>query len=534
MAPTLQQGVPQVAGGRFNQLQVEIKEMQGRRVPQGSSSVAGRLPPGGGSPVVHGSSWGTESPESSAPSAPGLRSESAGVRHSHEPIRRGVLPPPGQPTGPSSHRAQPHGLGGPGLSVKRRTGREGDAERGTDPWTDGRSSMGTLGTLCLLLCLAVCISAPPGEGSREPTTPGSGMEAPCDGDGCPRHKKSATLVPSFTKTTPTTTTHRTTPPTTTHRTKPPTTTHPANHTTTHRTTPPTTTHRTKPPTTTHPANHTTTHRTTPPTTTHRTKPPTTTHPANHTTTHPANHTTTHHTTPPTTTHPTNHTTTRPANHTTVHTTPHLTTAAPPVPPDVGVGNYSVWNGSEVCLRVQSGLQIWVRYESSSKAQLWGNFTVQPNQTKVSGNCSDQSATMELNFPQGFLHFTFVKNKTQNTVYLHEVRAQLRLQFPGTSQRQFGAHNASLREFEARLGHSYQCQNRSLALTPAFHLDALHERLQAFALPGGHFGEAELCPEERRSSLVPVIVVVVLLILILIIVIAYLVGRRRAQGGYQPL
>lgn len=343
--------------------------------------------------------------------------------------------------------------------------------------------MGTLGTLCLLLCLAVCISVPPGEGAQELTTPGSGMEAPCDGDSCPRHKKSATLVPSFTKTTTTATT-------TTHRTTPPTTTHPANHTTTH------------------PANHTTTHRTTP---------PTTTHPANHTTTHP-----------------TNHTTTRPTNHTTVHTTPHLTTAAPPVPPDVGVGNYSVRNGSEVCLRVQSGLQIWVRYESSSKAQLWGNFSVQPNQTKASGNCSDQSATMELSFPQGFLRFTFVKNQTQNTVYLHEVRAQLRLQFPGASQRQFGAHNASLREFEARLGHSYQCQNRSLALAPDFHLDALHERLQAFDLPGGHFGEAELCPEEQRSSLVPIIVGVVLLILILIILIAYLVGRRRAQGGYQPL
>ncbi|TFJ97430.1 butyrophilin subfamily 2 member A1-like [Platysternon megacephalum] len=344
-----------------------------------------------------------------------------------------------------------------------------------------------MGTLSLLLCLAVCISALPGAGAQEQTTPGSGIEAPCDGDDCPRHKKSATLVPSFTKTTTTTTTHRTTPHTTTH---------PANHTTTH------------------PANHTTTQHTTP---------HTTTHPANHTTTHSANHTTTHHTTPHTTTH-----------HTTVHTTPHLTTAAPPVPPDVGVGNYSVRNGSDICLRVQSGLQIWVRYENRSKAQVWGAFAVQPNHTKVSGNCSDDSATMELTFAQGYLHFTFVKNKTQNSVYLHVVRANLSLEFPGAPQRQFAVRNASLRAFEAQLGHSYQCQNRSLALGPAFHLDALHERLQAFALHGGGFGEAELCPEDQHSALVPIIIGVVLLVMILIIVIAYLVGRRKARGGYQTL
>ncbi|XP_073183005.1 macrosialin isoform X2 [Lepidochelys kempii] len=235
-----------------------------------------------------------------------------------------------------------------------------------------------MGALVLLLCLAVCIFTPPGDGAQELTTPGSRIEAACDG--CPRHKSSATLVPSFTKTTPTTT-HRTTRPT--------------NHTTTHPTTP-TTTHRTTRPTnhtTTHPTNHTTPHRTTRPTN------HTTTHPTNHTTTHPTNHTTTR---------GTHHTTTHPANHTTPHTTPHLTTAAPTLPPDAAVGNYLVWNGSDVCLRVQSGLQIRIQYENRTKAWLWGAFTVQPNHTVVVGTCSQDSATMNITFAQGFLHFTFVK------------------------------------------------------------------------------------------------------------------------------
>ncbi|XP_077663144.1 macrosialin [Eretmochelys imbricata] len=389
-----------------------------------------------------------------------------------------------------------------------------------------------MGALVLLLCLAVCIFTPPSDGAQELTTPSSRIEAPCDG--CPRHKSSATLVPSFTKTTPTTT-HRTTRPTN-H-----TTTHPTHHTTTHRTTRPTnhtTTHGTHH-TTTHPTNHTTTHPT------HHT----TTHGTHHTTTHPTNHTTTH-PTHHTTTHGTHHTTTHPANHTTPHTTPHLTTAAPTLPPDAAVGNYLVWNGSDVCLRVQSGLQIRIQYENRSKARLWGAFTVQPNHTVVLGTCSQDSATMNITFAQGFLHFTFVKNTTQNAVYLHEVGASLNVHFPGPHVRtgvqavvggalapaesQFGAQNSGLREFEARLGKSYQCGNRSLALAPAFHLDALHERLQAFALPGGHFGDAEQCPEDRHSMVVPIVIGVVLLVLILIIVIAYMLGRRRSRGGYQTI
>ncbi|CAM4641501.1 unnamed protein product [Lepidochelys kempii] len=105
---------------------------------------------------------------------------------------------------------------------------------------------------------------------------------------------------------------------------------------------------------------------------------------------------------------------------------------------------------------------------------------------------------------------------------------------GNTQSQFAAQNSSLREFEARLGKSYQCGNRSLALAPAFHLDALHERLQAFALPRGHFGDAEQCPEDRHSMVVPIVIGVVLLVLILIIVIAYMLGRRRSRGGYQTI
>lgn len=42
-----------------------------------------------------------------------------------------------------------------------------------------------------------------------------------------------------------------------------------------------------------------------------------------------------------------------------------------------------------------------------------------------------------------------------------------------------------------------------------------------------------CPADH-SLVVPIVVAVVLIVLILIVIIAYLVGRHRRRGGYQPL
>ncbi|XP_067412541.1 LOW QUALITY PROTEIN: macrosialin [Emydura macquarii macquarii] len=399
--------------------------------------------------------------------------------------------------------------------------------------------MSPLGSLCLLLLAAVCVSSSPGDGAPEPTGgsepgfrgPTPGMQAPCDG--CPRHRKSATLEPAFTRTTTasTTTTHRTTPPTN-HTTGHPTTPRPTNHTTGHPTTPvPPITPQGAPPITLRGTPQPPTPPSTPPVTPHP-------HPTNHTTPprptppHPTKHTTGHTTHP----HPTNHTTPpRPTPpHPTKHTTPpHTTPPHTTVAPLVAVGDYRVLNGSDVCLRVQAGLQIRVEYTNSSKAQLWGAFAVQPNHTVASGNCSSDAAILELRFPQGFLLFTFLKNMTRKTFYLGGVRANLSLRFPGAMEHSFTVQSHNLREFEASLGRSYQCENQSLALGPAFRLDALHERVQAFALRGGAFGAADLCPQQR-SSLVPLIIGVVLLVLIIIIIIAYLLGRQRTRGGYQTL
>uniref|UniRef100_A0A670J4C3 CD68 molecule n=1 Tax=Podarcis muralis TaxID=64176 RepID=A0A670J4C3_PODMU len=254
----------------------------------------------------------------------------------------------------------------------------------------------------------------------------------------------------------------------------------------------------------------------------------------HTTAHHTKHTTAHpttHTTPHSKKHTTLHPTTHPRNRTTPHPAP---THQPTQPPVVRVGDYAVPKGSNPCLRVQAALQLRVRYTDKAKQEVWGDFAVNPNRTEFSGNCTNQTAVLHLHFLEGDLLFTFRKNYTRNIFYLSRVQAYLTYQFHQAAAKSFRADNSSLREFEARLGHSYQCRNRTLFLAEGFHLNALQEQVQAFELQGGKFGEAEVCPEQRRTLLVPIIIGVLLLVLILIVVVAFLIGRARGHRGYQTI
>ncbi|XP_063157814.1 macrosialin [Candoia aspera] len=322
---------------------------------------------------------------------------------------------------------------------------------------------------------------------------------------CPHPTKSVTLVPSFTKT-PRPTPHPTT--------------HPQKHTTTHH-------HHHHRTTTTLPTNQTvTSHHPTDPTQRHTTtrEKHTTTQHHHATTTAPANRTT--------------HATTAPSNQTvTSHhpTTHHHTIAPQPTErPVVLVGNYIVRKGSTVCLRAEMGLQLQVRYAGKAKQELWGAFPVQPNRTHISGTCTNKTAMLELRFPEGSILFVFKKDETKNTAYLGQVQANLTYQFPQATERFFSANNASLREFAAPLGKSYQCRNRSVALSGSFRLNALQQRVQAFQLRGEKFGEAEVCPEQSKSIVLPIVIGVVLCLLILIVLVAFAVGRWRAHTGYQSL
>ncbi|XP_030042763.1 macrosialin isoform X2 [Microcaecilia unicolor] len=323
---------------------------------------------------------------------------------------------------------------------------------------------------------------------------------------CPG-KKSATLVPAFTLTPTTSTliTNHTTAPPTNH-----TTATPTNHTTAS------------------PTNHTTaspTNHTTATPTNHTTASPT-----NHTTATPTNHTTaspTNHTTAS----PTNHTTATPTNHTTATPTNH-TTAFPTTNPSA-VGDYSVSIGSDTCLRVVMGITLHVQYNTIN--QQWGTFPVPvPPLTSASGNCTNQTATLQLSFPEGYLRFTFQKNTTRKVFYLSRIQVSLDHSFSETPNTHIYAENSSLQEYETSLGRSYKCKDTKIYVSESVILEATQEQVQAFGLNGGQFSEANQCAADTVNLAVPIAIIVILIALIAIVIIAYLVSRKRTHSGYQTL
>ncbi|KAJ1080125.1 hypothetical protein NDU88_000346 [Pleurodeles waltl] len=361
---------------------------------------------------------------------------------------------------------------------------------------------------------------------------------------CPPHKKTTT-----------TTHHTTTPQTTTRQTTHPLTTH-TSHTTTNHTSAPhttanhTTVHTTANYTTAHTTAHHTTanHTTAPHTTANHTSPLHTT--ANHTS---APHTTANHTSPLHTTanhtsapHTTKHTTENTtgthttanhtsAPHTTNHTAAPTTTMIPTKTPDIPVGDYTVKNGSEVCLRAKLGLKLLIQYNITSGQQEWGSVTVPgPAYTTASGHCINETALLRLTFPDGFIQFTFQKNTSKQYVYLRDVLVSINHTFPHSQEMSFHAHNSSLHKLETVIGRSYECKNLTIGVSHSVSLNLVQEQVQAFQLQNGQFGQAEHCLTDQPSMAVPIIVGVILAVLIIIVVVAYLIGRSRSHSGYQSI
>ncbi|XP_003929228.1 macrosialin [Saimiri boliviensis] len=325
------------------------------------------------------------------------------------------------------------------------------------------------------------------------------------GNDCP-HKKSATLLPSFTVT-----------PTATESTG----------TTSHRTTK---------------SHKTTTHRTTtigttshgPTTATHN---PTTTRHGN-VTVHPTSNSTATHS-PATTSH--GNATVHPSNSTT--TSPGFTSSAHPGPPPPSpspspasrktTGDYMWTNGSQPCVHLQAQIQIRVKYTTQGGGEAWGVSVLNPNKTKAEGSCEDAHPHLLLSFPYGQLSFGFMQDLQQRAVYLSYMAMEYNVTFPQAAQWTFSAQNASLRDLQAPLGQSFSCGNSSIILSPAVHLDLLSLRVQAAQLPHtGVFGPSFSCPSDG-SILLPLIIGLIFLGLLALVLIAFCISRRR-PSAYQPL
>lgn len=237
-----------------------------------------------------------------------------------------------------------------------------------------------------------------------------------------------------------------------------------------------------------------------------------------------------------TVHPTtsNSTATSPGSST---SSPHPRPPPPSPSPSPGskadVGDYTGTNGSQLCVHLQAEIRIRILYPTQGGGKAWGISVLNPNKTKAQGGCEGAHAHLLLSFPYGQLSFGFKKEPPQSTVYLNYMAVEYNVSFPQAAEWTFSVQNSSLRELQAPLGQSFSCRNQSIILSPAFHLDLLFLKLQAAHLsPSGAFGPSFSCPSDQ-SILLPLIIGLIALGLLTMVLVTFCIFRRRPPT-YQPL
>ncbi|XP_028972389.2 lysosome-associated membrane glycoprotein 1a isoform X1 [Esox lucius] len=220
--------------------------------------------------------------------------------------------------------------------------------------------------------------------------------------------------------------------------------------------------------------------------------------------------------------------------------PPTTTTAPPAPPPTPPGppvqgSYSVSDSNgTVCVLARMAVQLDVsQYSASLNKTIHEVVNLQPNQTKSSGSCEPNNATLVLS--QGGatnLTFLFTLNTTSNRYHLMGLSL---VAFWPDMAAPFTASNMSLDYLSSSLGRSFMCSSeQTLAVNQNFSLNTFHLQIQPFGLTAGQFGQAEECQLDQENMLIPIIVGAALAGLVLIVLVAYLIGRKRSHAGYQTI
>nr|KAF6427739.1 lysosomal associated membrane protein 1 [Rousettus aegyptiacus] len=181
-----------------------------------------------------------------------------------------------------------------------------------------------------------------------------------------------------------------------------------------------------------------------------------------------------------------------------------------------------------------GLQLNITYKKKDSTTVTRIFNINPNKTHVSGSCTDQLVTLELQSESStFLVFQFGMNASSSRFFLQEI--QLNTTLPDARDPTFKAANSSLRALQATMGNSYKCNaEEHIWVTEAFSVNVFKVWVQAFHVEGDKFGSVEECQLDENNMLIPIAVGGALAGLVLIVLIAYLIGRKRSHAGYQTI
>nr|KAF6427743.1 lysosomal associated membrane protein 1 [Rousettus aegyptiacus] len=206
----------------------------------------------------------------------------------------------------------------------------------------------------------------------------------------------------------------------------------------------------------------------------------------------------------------------------------------PTPESPSVYKYNVSGANGTCLLASMGLQLNITYKKKDSTTVTRIFNINPNKTHVSGSCTDQLVTLELQSESStFLVFQFGMNASSSRFFLQEI--QLNTTLPDARDPTFKAANSSLRALQATMGNSYKCNaEEHIWVTEAFSVNVFKVWVQAFHVEGDKFGSVEECQLDENNMLIPIAVGGALAGLVLIVLIAYLIGRKRSHAGYQTI
>ncbi|KAG7463528.1 hypothetical protein MATL_G00177530 [Megalops atlanticus] len=157
--------------------------------------------------------------------------------------------------------------------------------------------------------------------------------------------------------------------------------------------------------------------------------------------------------------------------------------------------------------------------------------LQPRQTKNTGLCEENSATLWLLEKCTNLSFSFTLNSTSSKYYLSGIAVSAA--WPDMRE-PFSGSNRSLEYLQGLLGHSYMCSaEQTLSVVPGFSLNTFQVQLQPFGVNGEQFGSAEECQLDEDHMLIPIIVGAAMAGLALIVLIVYL-SRKSSYSGYETI
>ncbi|XP_062412269.1 lysosome-associated membrane glycoprotein 2 isoform X2 [Sardina pilchardus] len=185
----------------------------------------------------------------------------------------------------------------------------------------------------------------------------------------------------------------------------------------------------------------------------------------------------------------------------------------------------------VCLKAVLGVQYMVTLKK--KFYYFNN----PQTTRATGYCGNQTAVLSLESNEMYLEFTFVKKSKE--YYTHKLRARLgpisvydnnkceNYSYPET------VNNEQL--FKTTTGLSFKCKSQLVVkMSPNLRLKIMSAQFQPFDLSNGQFGKDFECWQDYINRIIPIIVGAIAVGILLIATVSYLVVREYRHRNYESM